>query len=93
MEAQRKNLVQTLAVVVKSLDKLDAHRSCGRRRSAVATPATASGRTTTTVGAALLWTFEQGLGPDFDDATRDAWAEAYGLLASVMIDASEAVAA
>ena len=46
-----------------------------------------------TVGSALLWTFEQGLGPDFDAATRAAWAEAYGILASVMIEAAEELAA
>jgi hemoglobin-like flavoprotein len=36
------------------------------------------------VGAALLWTFEQQLGPEFDPETRAAWAEAYLLIARVM---------
>jgi hemoglobin-like flavoprotein len=36
------------------------------------------------VGAALLWTLEQELGPAFDDETRAAWAEAYLLVAWVM---------
>ena len=36
------------------------------------------------VGAALLWTFEQQLGPAFDQETRSAWAEAYLLIARVM---------
>ena len=47
MDAQRKNLMQTLAVVVKGLDQLDTivPRS---RRSAVATQATAFARRTTT---------------------------------------------
>ena len=94
MEAQRRNLTQTLTVVVKSLDKLDsivpAVQALGRRHAGYGVRA----EDYDTVGAALLWTFEQGLGPDFDDATREAWAAAYGLLASVMIDAaSEAVAA
>ena len=31
-----------------------------------------------TVGAALLWTLEQGLGDAFTDDVRAAWAEAYG---------------
>jgi hemoglobin-like flavoprotein len=93
MAAQRKNLVQTLSVVVASLDRLDtivpAVQALGRRHAGYGvTPADYD-----TVGAALLWTFEQGLGPDFDDATRGAWAEAYGILASVMIDAAEELAA
>ena len=41
------------------------------------------------VGIALLWTLEQGLGDAFDDETREAWATAYGTLASVMIAAAE----
>ena len=40
------------------------------------------------VGEALLWTLEQGLGPDFDDATREAWATAYGVLAATMQEAA-----
>jgi hemoglobin-like flavoprotein len=47
-----------------------------------------------TVGGALLWTLEQGLGEMFTPDTRDAWAAAYGLLAGVMQQgAKEAVAA
>lgn len=41
------------------------------------------------VGSALLWTLEQGLGDDFDTDTREAWAQAYELLASVMCEAAE----
>ncbi|MBE7367617.1 globin family protein [Ramlibacter pallidus] len=37
-----------------------------------------------TVGAALLWTLEQGLGEGFTAEVRDAWAAAYGLLSDVM---------
>lgn len=37
-----------------------------------------------TVGSALLWTLEQGLGPKFTPPVRNAWAEAYTLLAEVM---------
>jgi len=35
------------------------------------------------VGIALLWTLERGLGPAFTDEVRDAWTEAYLLLSSV----------
>ncbi|TRL39217.1 globin family protein [Rhizobium straminoryzae] len=40
------------------------------------------------VGEALIWTLEQGLGPDFTPAVRDAWITAYTTLSKVMISAS-----
>ena len=45
------------------------------------------------VGAALLWTLEKGLGDDFTEDVRRAWAAAYGLLSSAMIEAAEGKAA
>lgn len=36
------------------------------------------------VGGALLWTLERGLGVAFTPEVKQAWAEAYNLLASVM---------
>jgi len=90
MAAQRKVLMQTLAVVVKSLDRLDqivpAVQALGRRHAGYGVRA----EHYETVGAALLWTLEQGLGDGFSPAVRDAWAQAYGTLASVMIDAAAA---
>ena len=83
--------MQTLTVVVKSIDKLDQHvpavHALGRRHSGYGVAAADYD----TVGAALLWTLEQGLGADFDAETRDAWATAYAVLASVMIEASAEV--
>jgi hemoglobin-like flavoprotein len=90
MAKQRKVLMQTLAVVVKNLDRLDtivpAVEALGRRHAGYGVRA----EHYETVGVALLWTLEQGLGEAFDDETRDAWATAYGTLASVMIGAAEA---
>jgi len=37
-----------------------------------------------TVGTALLWTIEQGLGDAFTPAVREAWNEAYLLVATLM---------
>jgi hemoglobin-like flavoprotein len=88
MAAQRKVLMQTLTVVVKSLDKLDqivpAVQALGRRHAGYGVRE----EHYATVGAALLWTLEQGLGEAFTPPVRDAWATAYGTLASVMIDAA-----
>ena len=92
MAAQRKVLMQTLTVVVKSLDKLDqivpAVQALGRRHAGYGVREAHYA----TVGSALLWTLEQGLGEAFTPPTRDAWATAYGLLASVMIEAANATA-
>ena len=41
-----------------------------------------------TVGEALIWTLEQGLGEDFTPDVREAWTEAYTYFADVMIEAS-----
>lgn len=40
------------------------------------------------VGAALIWTLEQGLGADFDQPTRAAWLTAYSTLSGIMITAA-----
>ena len=42
-----------------------------------------------TVGAALIWTLEAGLGDQFTDDVRDAWLAAYGLLSGVMQEAAK----
>ena len=88
MAAQRKVLMQTLTVVVKSLDRLDqivpAVQALGRRHAGYGVRE----EHYATVGAALLWTLEQGLGDGFTDPVRAAWTEAYGTLATVMIDAA-----
>ena len=41
-----------------------------------------------TVGQALLWTLEQGLGEHFTPEVASAWANAYGLLSGVMMEAA-----
>ena len=90
MAAQKKNLMQTLTVVVKGIDRLDdlvpAVQALGRRHAGYGVRAAHYDL----VGAALLWTLAQGLGDAFTDDVRDAWAGAYGTLAAVMIAAAEA---
>ena len=41
-----------------------------------------------TVGAALLWTLEKGLGPAFTPETRQSWAQTHDLVAGVMKEAA-----
>jgi hemoglobin-like flavoprotein len=88
MAGQRKILMQTLTVVVKSLDKLEqivpAVQALGRRHAGYGVREAHY----TTVGEALLWTLEQGLGEAFTPDVRAAWTTAYGTLATVMIEAA-----
>ena len=88
MPAQRKVLMQTLTVVVKSLDKLDqivpAVQALGRRHAGYGVRE----EHYATVGEALLWTLEQGLGDAFTPDVRSAWTTAYTTLATVMIEAT-----
>lgn len=89
MSEQGKKLMGTLAVVVKGLDNLEAivpaAETLARRHvNYGVTPAHY-----VPVGEALLWTLQAGLGDAFTPETRDAWAEAYALLSTVMIEAAE----
>jgi hemoglobin-like flavoprotein len=90
MAAQRKVLMQTLTVVVRSIDKLDTlipaiealgsrHAGHGVRPGDYAT-----------VGRALLDTLRTGLGDEFTPDVEAAWTEAYTLLAGVMLAATSA---
>jgi len=44
-----------------------------------------------TVGAALLWTLEQGLGEAFTSELKEAWTKVYVLLATTMKEAAATV--
>ena len=87
MAAQRKNLMQTLTVVVKSIDNLapliPAVEALGRRHAGYGVEA----KHYATVGQALLDTLQAGLGDAFTPDARDAWGDAYELLAGVMLAA------
>ena len=89
MRRQGRMLMQTLAIVVKSLDDLavvvPAVEMLGRRHVGYGVQA----EDYATVGEALLWTLEQGLGEAFTPEARDAWAGAYGVVSTVMIAAAE----
>jgi hemoglobin-like flavoprotein len=84
MAEQGKKLMQTIAVVVHGLDRLQtlipAVEALGRRHVGYGV----RDEHYTTVAAALLWTLEKGLGPAFTPAAREAWTAAYTTLATVM---------
>src|SRR5215831_13914669 len=84
MVAQRKKLLQTLAFAIGGLDHLDALASkvedLGRRHARYGV----SDAQYDSVGAALLWTLEQGLGHAWTPAVASAWTEVYQLLSRIM---------
>jgi nitric oxide dioxygenase len=84
MAEQRRKLMAMLGLVVRGLDRLDsllpAVAALGRRHAIYGV----RDEHYATVGAALLWALERGLGGDFTPTVRDAWAVAYGTLADVM---------
>src|SRR5829696_7784914 len=91
MDRQRKVLMQTLAVVVRGLDRLDqvvpGVQALGRRHRTYGVEASDY----PIVASALLWTLDKGLGGAFTPAARQAWSAAIGLLAATMIEAADAI--
>jgi hemoglobin-like flavoprotein len=84
MEAQGKKVMQMLAEIVRNIDRPEQlipevaglarrHVHYGVRDDQY-----------DSLGTALLWTLERGLGPAFTPEVRDAWTEAYLLLSTVM---------
>jgi hemoglobin-like flavoprotein len=84
IETQSKKLMQMIAVAVNGLDQLDtivlAVEALGVRHAGYGVTDTHYD----TVASALLWTLEQGLGDAFTPHVREAWTEAYLLLAGTM---------
>ena len=88
MVEQGRHLMTTLAVAVRGLDNLEALipavQALGRRHIGYGV----RDEHYATVGEALLWTLEQGLGEAFTPEVRAAWAAAYELLSTTMIEAA-----
>ena len=84
MPSQRQKLAQSLAVVVHALDDPDrllpALAALGKRHANYGV----EDRHFDSVGDALLWALSDALGEAFTPAVREAWAEAYAIVASVM---------
>jgi hemoglobin-like flavoprotein len=84
MGEQRKKLMQTIAVAVQGLDNLDALipvvEKLGRRHRGYGV----SDAHYASVGGALLWTLEKGLGAAWTPAAAAAWTELYGALSGAM---------
>ena len=89
MAEQGKKLMAAIAMVVGGLTNLSALlpaiRNMARRHAGYGVQ---DGHYDS-VGQALLWTLEQGLGPAFTPDVREGWAAAYTILATAMMDAAK----
>lgn len=84
MAEQKKKLMQMLATAVANLHRVEeilpALEDLGRRHVDYGTRP----EHYDTVGEALLWTLEQGLGEAFTPAVEEAWTKTYAMIADVM---------
>jgi hemoglobin-like flavoprotein len=91
LSAQKKKLMQMLATAVTNLHQVEkiipAVEDLGRRHVGYGVTA----KHYEPVGAALLWTLEQGLGPAFTPEVKEAWTVTYTTVAGVMKSAAAQV--
>lgn len=90
---QKRKLMAMIGVAVNGLTHLDtlvpAVRDLGRRHAEYGVQA----KDYETVGSALLWTLEQGLGQAFTPELKSAWQAAYTLIGTTMQQGTIAAAA
>ncbi len=93
LAAQGDKLMSAIGFVVVGLDRLEAIipqvHELGRRHAGYGV----QDEHYAIVGECLIWTLDIGLGPAFTPEVREAWIEAYGLLAEAMIAAARLRAA
>lgn len=84
MKAQGRKLMTMITTAVNGLTRLDtivpAVQDLGRRHAGYGV----KDRDYDTVGGALLWTLDKGLGEAFTPEVKEAWATVYGVLAGEM---------
>jgi hemoglobin-like flavoprotein len=89
MQEQGWKVMSMISLAVSSLSRLEsivpAVQALGRRHAGYGVQP----RHYATVGAALIWTLEQGLGKAFTKEVEDAWRAAYGVLAATMQQATK----
>jgi hemoglobin-like flavoprotein len=90
MKEQGRKLMDMITLAVKGLDRpealLPALAALGRRHAGYGV----NKHDYETVGEALLWTLEQGLGPGFTPDVREAWEAVYAFVAGAMREAAVA---
>lgn len=88
MEEQGRKLMTVINFAVNGLDRIEAIvpavQDLGKRHVAYGV----KDKDYDTVGAALVWTLEQGLGAEFTAEVKAAWIAVYGVLATTMKQAA-----
>ena len=84
MTEQGKKLMKTINIAVEALDDVEPLIPTLKEMGAAHVGYGVKDKDYNTVGAALLWTLEQGLGDAFTDEVRNAWGAVYEVLASTM---------
>ncbi len=89
MAEQGDKLMKTLQVAVNGLGNLDSLvpilENLGHRHVAYGVEP----EHYNTVGQALIWTLERGLGDDFTPEVKEAWVTVYGVVSDVMLNGAE----
>lgn len=94
MTEQGKKLMKTINIAVEALDDVEPLVPTLKEMGAAHVGYGVKDRDYNTVGGALIWTLEQGLGDEFTDEVKNAWGAVYEVLASTMKQgAAEKVAA
>ena len=84
MTEQGKKLMKTINIAVEALDDVGPLVPTLKQMGADHAGYGVVDRDYNMVGAALLWTLEQGLGEAFTDEVKNAWAAVYEVLADTM---------
>jgi len=84
IKEQGRKLMQMITVAVRGLGDLGALVPAVEALGARHTGYGVKPEHYETVGAALLWTLEKGLGAAFTTEVKEAWATVYGVLAATM---------
>ena len=91
MKEQGKKLMTMIGVAVNGLNNLEAIVPAVQNLGKNHVKYGVKGEHYDTVGGALLYTLETGLGADFTPEVKAAWTDVYGLLATTMKDAAATV--
>jgi hemoglobin-like flavoprotein len=87
-EVQSAKLVDMLSLIVGRLDRLDELTEDIRQLALRHVGYGVRAAHYKSVGIALLWTLQQGLGADWNDEVQGAWEACYKLLSDTMINAA-----
>jgi hemoglobin-like flavoprotein len=87
-EEQSKKLIATLTVIISKLDHLEEITSDIEQLAIRHVNYGVKAEHYKSVGNALLWTLERGLGSDWTEELKQAWSKCYNVLSSTMINAA-----